>query len=698
MRTCFKLLTILLILSAHLGYTQTNPLAKVNTSKVEFSPSISAEGDYMVFQSDKDASEFEEGSIWKLYSVHLKDGVWGEPVEIKSINDTVAFVAGPSLSYDGNTLYLTAFIEGISESEDIFYSKRVGETWGVPVSIGSTINTPGNYEGFPSISSDENSLYFVRVNQENPWDKKNKENCFKIYVSHRISGDEWSEPQPLPAPVNMGCEHAPRILADNKTLIFSSIRNGSKEGFDLYQSTLIGENQWSDPIPLSFLNTKKSDLSPTIPASGDKVYYALADDIATATIPEEFRQAVNITVHGNLTDKYKKSGIDGFITIVDPKTEKIISTHHTNPETGKYSFVLQTGKNYQIHYGGKNYNTVKKEYDLSEVKEYEARELDLELMQVYSAKLSVKDAEIETGFNATVSVIETSNTLNFDAMTLKPGQSENLELPIGLVYNVITEAKNYEVDTLKVNLKTAQPKQEDITVALKPKKVPVSISLGGLDSDGKKRKIRVQNERTGETIEADDNQTLLLRSGERYKVIVNSEKGYAYSSSEIDLTDYDEDVAESASEEKSVVTASTKITSDVVKSSSSPSAKAFKVEVPMKKLEKGTQITMEHILFETNSAELDESSFQELDQLVQMFINNPDLRIEIAAHTDDVGSESINLQLSQQRAQSVANYLEEKGIEKNRYLVKGYGEAKPRVPNDSAENRAKNRRVEFLVL
>ena len=77
---------------------------------------------------------------------------------------------------------------------------------------------------------------------------------------------------------------------------------------------------------------------------------------------------------------------------------------------------------------------------------------------------------------------------------------------------------------------------------------------------------------------------------------------------------------------------------------------------------------------------------------------NPKLRIELAAHTDDVGDEDFNLKLSDERAQSAFEYLNKKGIAKNRMVPKGYGELKPAVPNSSDESRAQNRRLELRVI
>jgi outer membrane protein OmpA-like peptidoglycan-associated protein len=77
---------------------------------------------------------------------------------------------------------------------------------------------------------------------------------------------------------------------------------------------------------------------------------------------------------------------------------------------------------------------------------------------------------------------------------------------------------------------------------------------------------------------------------------------------------------------------------------------------------------------------------------------NPDIRIEISAHTDDVGSQEYNARLSDKRAASVVTFLTKNDIFKDRLQAKGYGKLQPLVPNDSAENRAKNRRVEIRII
>ena len=77
---------------------------------------------------------------------------------------------------------------------------------------------------------------------------------------------------------------------------------------------------------------------------------------------------------------------------------------------------------------------------------------------------------------------------------------------------------------------------------------------------------------------------------------------------------------------------------------------------------------------------------------------NPELHVELAGHTDNVGSESYNLKLSTDRANVVRQALIENGIDEARLKAQGYGSSKPLVPNDSEENRARNRRTEMIII
>lgn len=109
-------------------------------------------------------------------------------------------------------------------------------------------------------------------------------------------------------------------------------------------------------------------------------------------------------------------------------------------------------------------------------------------------------------------------------------------------------------------------------------------------------------------------------------------------------------------------------------------------------------LTLSHIWFETGSATLKADSKYELDNLVTGLNAYPAINIEVAGHTDNVGDPAENLALSSARAAAVAKYLTDRGISSGRLKPRGYGDSKPLAPNDTAENRSKNRRTEFTIL
>jgi Tol biopolymer transport system component len=128
-----------------------------DSTVIDFAPSISADGKTMIFQSNRGINR----SRYFLFQAKLDDsGRWGDVTSLDNINnfgDSLDLIGGPSISFDGNTLFFFAFFAGGFGQEDIYYSVRDGETWSAPINIGGVINSSG-YEGFPSISADGKTL------------------------------------------------------------------------------------------------------------------------------------------------------------------------------------------------------------------------------------------------------------------------------------------------------------------------------------------------------------------------------------------------------------------------------------------------------------------------------------------------------------------------------------------------------------
>ncbi len=126
--------------------------------------------------------------------------------------------------------------------------------------------------------------------------------------------------------------------------------------------------------------------------------------------------------------------------------------------------------------------------------------------------------------------------------------------------------------------------------------------------------------------------------------------------------------------------------------------KPYEIEVLLEPIATNSKITLNNVFFDFNKADLKMESFVELDKLTELMQKNPTIKIEISGHTDNKGDDLYNQTLSQKRAESVVNYLVQKGIVKTRLTAKGYGETQPIAPNDTEENKAKNRRTEVKVL
>jgi OmpA-OmpF porin, OOP family len=109
-------------------------------------------------------------------------------------------------------------------------------------------------------------------------------------------------------------------------------------------------------------------------------------------------------------------------------------------------------------------------------------------------------------------------------------------------------------------------------------------------------------------------------------------------------------------------------------------------------------IRLDNVYFDQSSYVLRPESNEQLDKLLKTLNGNPGLHIQIAGHTDNVGDRRLNQALSENRAKVITNYLTNRGIGQTRLQPQGYGDSRPVAPNDTEDNKKKNRRVEFVVL
>ncbi len=661
-------------------YNNTKKPAISDPLVTEYAPTIQADGKTIILE------RAEKGKKYALYESRLENGSWGKPVGLDRVNnfgDTTDLIGGPTLSFDGNTMYFFRSV-GMLGDHEIFYSERTRDGWSEPKNVGAPINSQpiadkngvlhGGYEAFPSVNADGSTLYFVRMNEDGPRDKllrKEKDNlfCLCIFKSTKDKDGSWTKPEKLPWPINQDCEKAPRIMADGRTLIFSSNRPGGKGGYDMYQSTLNDLDEWSMPVPLNYVNTDKDDQLPCISAEGDLMYYTYNNsDVYSVVIPPKLRQFMNNIVQGYVRDEDTKSGIEAEIEVTDALTSETVMRLESNPADGRYTIVLPVGKSFNIEFRKKGFSSFTQALDLRQVHKYQEKILDVNLFKTVKLTLNISDHEIFEPIPAEVKIREKGKNTFLADMKNNPRDGRALvDLAVGKDYEIILSANHFKSEILDFNISgLVIYRSFEKFVELVPEKTEVMLNVSDLVNNSKvKAKVVLKNKNRDEVIEVGGNQMVSLRTGDRYEVEVTSDAGYAFNSTVLDL---------------------------------SSGASAPPVDIRLMKLERDAKLTLRDINFESNSVQLSDISFVELRRVIQLMRENPTLRVEVAAHTDDLGSENYNQVLSQQRAKSVADFLMENKIDPSRFEAKGYGESQAKVTNDNDVNRAINRRVELKIL
>ncbi len=246
-------------------------IPELNSEFPDYSPSINAAEDMMVFTSkrefgsnpnvDNDLYFFED-----IYLSQKKEGKWSAPQLIPGIN-TVFHESNVGLSADGKTLLLYKD----DNNGDIYVSKLgSGGQWSKPQSIGDNINTSDYKESSASISPDGKFLYFVS-NRDGGMGGSD------IYASRALSGGKWGAPQNLGPVINTPFdEETPVVSFDSKHLYFSSRGHKGMGGSDIFKADFDNEKgEWINPTNLGYpINTADDDGYYIQSSDSVRAYYA----------------------------------------------------------------------------------------------------------------------------------------------------------------------------------------------------------------------------------------------------------------------------------------------------------------------------------------------------------------------------------------------------------------------------------------
>lgn len=507
----------------------------------------------------------------------------------------------------------------------------------------------------------------------------------KEYAEREIKNAEFGmkavqNPQPF-KPVNIGSaintandEYFPSITADGETFIFTR-KVGDQE--DFYVSRKVN-GKWQAAVPIPEINSYGNEGAPSISADGKMMFFASCINIEgnygspdrkgfgscdifySENINGKWTKPVNVgppvnTQHWETQPSFSSDGktlyfVRGIVSRGEIKQQDIYMA--VLDENGKFGEPIKLGPNINTDM---DEESVYIHPDNQTLYFSSNGHIGMGGLDIYMSKRQPDGSwgpainlgyPINTHNNENSLLVDPSGKLAYFASNRKDGfgglDIYQFELPENVRPEPITYVKGIVFDAKTKQPLIAQFELYDLTTQ---SKVAQSIS----DSKG--------------------SFLLTLNAGKNYMINVH-QKGYLFYSDNFSL----KDVATSFD-------------------------KPFLLNIPLVPIDTGSVTELKNVFFDVNKWDLKPESKAELDKLVEFLKQNPDIKIEISGHTDNSGDKKFNQTLSTNRAKAVYDYLIQQGkINPNRLTYKGYADTKPKVPNDSPENKAKNRRTEFKII
>lgn len=461
-----KILTLFLSATL-LGIAQTDsPLPPpINTVKfTEQNPSISADGQTLIFESDRQGD-------WKLFETHKTGGkLWSVPVAITGIqsNNLKITQASSFLSYDGNTLLFAAQALNNAGHEDIYVCERTKTGWSAPQS--SNINT-NDLESYPSISADGRYLYFSRTKFIEGDKKDPSQRCYRIMVAERGADGQWQQPTELASPLNMICEKSARIMPDGKTLFISSIRRGGQGSFDLYQTEKLSATTWSEMTPLEGVNSSNAEITATATACGDVLYFAKDGDIYTSKLSS---LTSSLPLKGIIRDSLTGKTLKVSISLYDADKAGMPLTKTVSSEiNGEFILLVKAKNRYAIEINEAGYYRKKVLIDLTETNPCDVvRQQQINLVPLVSKEQ--EKSIYQLSFLAVDAQTNMTIPANFEAKEVKNGQVIPLQNDPNSLQNrgsfILKE--DYSIET---NMTGYKPQSISLRIDDTKELLPVSI-------------------------------------------------------------------------------------------------------------------------------------------------------------------------------------------------------------------------------
>ncbi|MEN8928813.1 MAG: OmpA family protein [Flavobacteriales bacterium] len=338
----------------------------INTDNPEYFPSLTGDGKKMIFtRVIKDPmARMTGGKQEELYKgVTNELDEWKVSEKFSSQINSPYNEGAPTITADGNFVIFTScgsegnYGEGRTGkgSCDLFYARKIGNKWSRPRNLGAPINTR-HWESQPCFSADGRTLYFLRAiitkrGRHNP-------GVQDIYVTTLSDEGYWSVPKKLSNKINTpGREESVFIHPDGQTLYFGSNGHPGMGGMDLYLSRLQENGEWGTPENLGYpINTSDNENSIIVSPSGKLAYFASDReggmgglDLYSFELPQKAKPFLTTFMSGKIYDFESKIPLGSTISVIDLKTRKVLLKTKSDKITGEFLVNIPTNKELAIN-------------------------------------------------------------------------------------------------------------------------------------------------------------------------------------------------------------------------------------------------------------------------------------------------------------------------------------------------------------
>ncbi len=527
-----------------------------------------------------------------------------------------------------------------------------------------------------SISIDNNGTAYFITNRRGGYGDKD------IWMATKKGKHNYNKPVNLGSVINTPFdEEGVYITPDGNTLYFSSKGRKGMGGFDVYKSVLNENGNWEEPVNMGYpINTTANEVfyRPT-KDSMVAIYSTIRGDSygGLDIYKIQMDPRIPFKLIGTVTDIETGKTLSASVNVYDNITQKLLKSTAVDSIAGIFMLNFDDIGNYfiQIDYEGYKsiserikcpdvkYATVVQDFAIEALKHpftLVGRVTDVDKGTPLMASLTFKmAANQDSVIGRAVSVDSTGNyTITFDdkynmVIQVEADDYFSLDEPLSAVNELNSViSKNIELKRSKIEYTLTGRITDDEGVN------PVHAALSFFHpGEGEPFTIIVSDSATGKF-------TATIEEQGPFMIEVEA-NGYFFMNEVYQF----------------------------------PEGQTFTAKnFNLKKMQTGVKLVINNILFNSGKATLKPGSFAELDKLANLLLKNPDIRVEISGHTDNVGSASVNKRISKSRALTVKNYLVSRGVPSDKVDYMGYGYDQPIAPNDTKEGRAKNRRVEMKII